>query len=171
MKARKRPLFLLLLLLALLCSCAAPASHAAAPDSADSCTLTVRCDTLAAHLVQLDEDLAELVPADGCLLALTTVALEAGDTAFDVLQRTAQANRLPLEFSSAPLYNAVYVEGISGIYEFDGGPASGWTYCVNGVFPNVGMNQYTLQPGDQVSVLYTMDLGADVGNDYSEDAS
>lgn len=159
-----------LVMLALLCSCTAPAGDAPAADAA-SCTLTIRCDTLAAHLDQLDSAVAELVPADGCLLAQATIPLEEGDTAFSVLQRTAQAQRLPLEFSSAPLYDAVYVEGIGGIYEFDAGPGSGWTYCVNGIFPNFGMNQYTLNPGDQISVLYTMDLGADVGNDYSEDAS
>ena len=57
------------------------------------------------------------------------------------------------------------IEGIANLYEFDGGPLSGWVYSVNGVFPNYGSSKYALKDGDQVLWQYTCDLGADVGGD------
>ena len=39
-------------------------------------------------------------------------------------------------------------------------------YSVNGTFPNFGCGQYFLQPGDEIRLVYTCDLGADVGDHY-----
>ena len=40
-------------------------------------------------------------------------------------------------------------------------------YSVNGVFPNYGVNKYTVKNGDNIKLLYTCDLGEDVGNSFS----
>ena len=45
----------------------------------------------------------------------------------------------------------------------DCGGSSGWMYSVNGWFPNYGCSQYVLQPGDVLCLLYTCDLGKDIG--------
>ena len=126
------------------------------------CTLEIRCDTLVGNS-SLDPDKAELVPGDGVLLAATTVAFSQGESVFNVLQRTMKQQKLHLEFVQTPLYNSAYIEGICNLYAFDAGDLSGWMYSVNGVFPNYGCSQYTLQDGDAVCWVYTCDLGADVG--------
>ena len=82
---------------------------------------------------------------------------------FDVLKRTCRANGIQMEFSMAPAYGTAYIEGIGNLYEFDGGPLSGWMYSVNGVFPNYGCAAYTLKEGDVVAWRYTCDLGGDIG--------
>ena len=97
------------------------------------------------------------------LLAATTVAFSQGESVFNVLQRTMKQQKLHLEFVQTPLYNSAYIEGICNLYAFDAGDLSGWMYSVNGVFPNYGCSQYTLQDGDAVCWVYTCDLGADVG--------
>jgi len=130
------------------------------------CTLSVRCDTLLAHRDELDDELARLIPADGVLLAETTLAFTAGETVFDLTQRALRAQEIPMEFSSTPFYRSVYVEGIGNLYEFDCGALSGWMYRVNGTFPSYGSSRCTLSPGDRVEWVYTCDLGADVGDDF-----
>ena len=129
-----------------------------------TCTLTIRCDTLVGQPENLDEAKAELVPASG-LLYSATVSFTAGESVFDVLQRAMQEAGIPMEFTSVPVYGSAYIEGIANLYEFDGGPLSGWVYSVNGVFPNYGCSKYALKDGDQVLWQYTCDLGADVGGD------
>lgn len=129
-----------------------------------TCTLTIRCDTLVGKPEDLDAAKAELVPASG-LLYSATVSFTAGESVFDVLQRAMKEAGIPMEFTSVPVYGSAYIEGIANLYEFDGGPLSGWVYSVNGVFPNYGCSKYTLKDGDQVLWQYTCDLGADVGGD------
>jgi len=144
---------------------AKPASEPEAP-SVPSCTITIRCDVLLDNMDALDVEKRELVPEDGCLLAETTVSLEENDTVFDVLQRTAREHKLQMEFNATPLYDSKYIEGIGNLYEMDAGALSGWTYSVNGAFPGVGLNLCPVADGDAVQILYTCDLGADVGNEY-----
>ena len=47
--------------------------------------------------------------------------------------------------------------------EFDFTQGSGWMYCVNGVFPNVGFSEYYLQEGDVMRVQFTLAYGSDLG--------
>ena len=104
---------------------------------------------------------AAILPADGILLADTTVAFGDGESVFDVLLRAARAAGLHLEFEKTPLYGGVYVEGIGNLYAFDGGELSGWVYAVDGVFPEVSASAYVLADGDTVEWIYTCDLGRD----------
>ena len=83
-----------------------------------------------------------------------------------MLKRACSAAGLQLEASYTAAYGSYYVEGIGHLYEFDCGPESGWMYKVNGWFPSFGMGQYKVQPGDSVELIYTCDLGQDVGDNY-----
>ncbi|MFV0516666.1 MAG: S-layer homology domain-containing protein [Aminipila sp.] len=47
--------------------------------------------------------------------------------------------------------------------EFDYTHGSGWMYCVNNVFPNVGFADYYLQDGDVMRIQFTLAYGADIG--------
>ena len=134
-------------------------------DTAYTCTLTVRCDTILANLGWLDPAKTDLVPADGVIFPQTTVTFYEGESVFNLLQREMKKAGIHLEFVNTPMYNSAYIEGIGNLYEFDCGELSGWTYRVNGWFPNYGCSRYQLQPGDTVEWLYTCKLGLDVGAD------
>ena len=132
-------------------------------DQALTCTLTVRCDSILAHMDWLDPEKAELVPADGVLFPTATVTFYEGESVFHVLQREMKKAGIHLEFTNTPIYNSAYIEGIGNLYEYDCGELSGWMYQVNGWFPNYGCSRYPLQAGDNVQWVYTCDLGLDVG--------
>lgn len=51
----------------------------------------------------------------------------------------------------------------SGLGEFDFTSGSGWMYCVNKMFPNVGFSDYYLSDGDVMRVQFTLALGTDIG--------
>ena len=133
------------------------------------CTISIRCDTILANMDRLEPAKKELIPADGVLLPETEVSFDEGESAFDVLYRVARERKILMEFSDSPVYNAVYIEGIGNIYEFDCGELSGWVYSVNGVFPNYGISYYKPKDGDRIEVMYTCDLGADAGNVFPSD--
>ena len=132
-------------------------------DEALTCTLTVRCDSILAHMDWLDPEKAELVPADGVLFPTATVTFYEGESVFHVLQREMKKAGIHLEFTNTPIYNSAYIEGIGNLYEYDCGELSGWMYKVNGWFPNYGCSRYPLQAGDDIQWVYTCDLGLDVG--------
>lgn len=136
-------------------------------DTAYTCTLSVRCDTVLEHTDWLDPDKVELVPEDGVILAETTVTFYEGESVFNVLQRELKKAKIHMEFKNTPIYNSAYIEGINNLYEFDCGELSGWMYKVNGWFPNYGCSRYQLKDGDAVEWVYTCDLGVDVGGHVS----
>ncbi len=128
-----------------------------------SCTISVRCDTILNNMSMLDPAKADIVPANGVILAATTVEFSSGESVFDILNRALKDKRIHFEFVNTPIYDSVYIEGINNIYEFDCGELSGWLYKVNGVFPNYGCSKYLVKAGDRIEWVYTCDLGADVG--------
>ncbi len=132
------------------------------------CTLEIRCDSLLSKLEELDPGKAALVPADGVILAEMEVKFSEGETVFHVFRRTLREEKIHFEYVDATAYSAVYIEGIGNLYEFDGGPQSGWMYSVNGVYPGLGCSSYTLSDGDQIVFRYTCDMGADIGAEYEE---
>lgn len=136
-------------------------------DKEQTCTLSVRCDTILKNIVSLDSEKTELVPKDGIVYAEKTVTFNEGESVFDLLVREMNYNKIHLEFVETPIYKSAYIEGIANIYEFDCGELSGWMYKVNGWFPNYGCSQYQLKQGDKVEWIYTCDLGRDIGGEYS----
>ena len=136
-------------------------------DVALSCTLTVKCDTLLDNLEFLDQEKTELVPEDGVIYQAKNVTFYEGESVFNVLSRELKVNKIHFEFVNTPAYNSAYIEGIGNLYEYDCGELSGWMYKVNGWFPNYGCSRYKLEDGDVVEIVYTCDLGADVGGEYS----
>ena len=143
----------------------------ASPDETDTpsestvptCTVSISCAAILENLDRLNAEKADLIPADGVLLAPTAVEFTEGESVFDVLKRVCRENKIHMEFSETPVYQSAYIEGIGNLYEFDCGEGSGWMYRVNGEFPNYGCSRYTLADGDTVEWVYTCDFGADVG--------
>ena len=132
-----------------------------------TCTISVRCDTILDNIDWLDKEKVELVPEDGVIFPAAEVTFYEGESVFNVLQREMKKARIHMEFSSVPMYNSVYIEGINNLYEFDCGELSGWMYKVNNWFPDYGCSRYLLKDGDVVEWVYTCDLGVDVGGFYA----
>ena len=130
------------------------------------CTISISCATLLDKLDTLPAAVSELVPADGWILAPVQEEFSDAESVLDILLRVAQREGIHLEYAGTAMGNSAYLEGIGNIYEFDAGELSGWMYSVNGEFPNYGCGQYFPQPGDVITLVYTCDLGADVGDNY-----
>ena len=126
-------------------------------------TLSISVATLVNNMDMLDEPKRPLVPSDGWVMRPRTVTFSEGESVFDVLLRETRASGIHMEFSFFPVFDSVYVRGIHNLYEFDGGPLSGWVYKVNGWGPNFGASRYILQQSDVIEWHYTIDLGRDVG--------
>ncbi|MDQ1236302.1 outer membrane murein-binding lipoprotein Lpp [Paenibacillus sp. SORGH_AS306] len=101
------------------------------------------------------------ITGDSNILGSTSVPVEAGESALDLLKRVTRSKGIPMEYQGSSGF--AYVEGIDNLYEFDEGPTSGWMFKVNGNFPNMSAGAYKVQAGDQIDWLYTTDLGKDVG--------
>lgn len=126
-------------------------------DNKKYCTIQIRCSTILKNLENLTSGKEVYVPSNGIILATSELAFDEGETVFDVLQRACRLAGIQLEYSYTPVYGSYYIEGINHLYEFDCGNLSGWTYKVNGWYPNYGCSSYKLKDGDNIVWSYTCD--------------
>lgn len=151
-----------------------PSPDAGAEQSAGaelSCTLYIECTTILNNMELFNTDKLEVLPENGIVLEKCTVSFKQGESVYDVMVRELMARRIHMEATYTPIYDSAYVEGINNLYEFDCGEGSGWTYSVNGTFPNYGCSKYALHDGDAVEWHYTCDFGADVGCVFDANAA
>ncbi|EHQ90795.1 DUF4430 domain-containing protein [Desulfosporosinus youngiae] len=127
-------------------------------------TFSISCQTFVAKGFHLKEQFQEAVPADGIILPPTVVEFKEGEKVFDALKQVVRQHKIHMEYEGSK--GTPYIQGISNLYEFDGGPLSGWMYCVNKVYPNYGCGEYKLKPGDLIEWNYTCDLGKDLGQTW-----
>lgn len=83
------------------------------------------------------------------------VPLQSGDSVYSVLARYCKAKGILLAARKTPY--GEYVAAIDGVAEFDKGGSSGWTFRVNGAYPNGSCDRYKPKPGDKVDWIYTTD--------------
>lgn len=126
------------------------------------CYVTINC-LKAIESGELSDAILSIVPGDGIILDSYLVEYEDGDTVFSVLTKAVREKSIHMEYSGTK--KSPYIEGISNIYEFDCGSLSGWMYRINGWFPTFGLGQYKIKRGDQIELIYTCDLGRDIGED------
>lgn len=107
------------------------------------CTYTIDCSSVLDHLDDLESNYQ--VPSNGIIYS-QTVEIEEGDTVMSILKRTGVSTDISLG----------YVKGIDGLYEFDCGSESGWTYSVNGTKPSVGASKYSVSEGDVIKWIYVV---------------
>ena len=65
-------------------------------------------------------------------------------------------------------FDTGYISSIDGLGQFDGGQGSGWMGALNGWLTNEGFSGITvsegdIKAGDEIRVMYTCDLGQDIG--------
>ena len=70
-------------------------------------------------------------------------------------------------------YLSTVSDGMDSLAEFDGGDGSGWMGKLNDFFVNNGLDQYTvadgtLSDGDVIEIVYTTNLGLDVGGAWGD---
>lgn len=97
------------------------------------------------------------------------VGIREGATVLDCTRYLLQKNKMQYEVTGAG--SAVYMRGIDNLYERDKGPQSGWLYRVNGSFDDTSKScgVYTVENGDRIEWVYTLNLGADVGAQQNGD--
>ena len=127
-----------------------------------SSTISVSCATVLTADSAVAKEKAEFIPEDGWILTETEVAFTEGEMASDALQRACREKKIPVDIEKSPAYGA-YIKGINNIYQGDCGEYSYWTYTVNGEFLDIGCGLYEVQDGDVICMLYTCNMGADVG--------
>jgi len=123
-----------------------------------STTIVIRCDTVVG--------LADFIPDDGCILAQSEIEVPENGTAYDQLILAAKAYNLLLDKQSDS-----YIRAINNVSELDYGALSGWMYCVNGEFADVGCSEFKLKNGDYVEWQYTRNLGKDISSTYTGGSS
>ena len=127
------------------------------------CYVTITCKT-ALDSGKLSEEMLKILPDDGVILDNFKMEYEDGESVFDVIEKAVKENKIHMEYSGTK--KVPYIEGVANLYEFDCGSLSGWMYRVNGWFPSFGMGQYKVERGDSIELIYTCDLGKDVGDNY-----
>ncbi|MBQ2796019.1 MAG: DUF4430 domain-containing protein [Oscillospiraceae bacterium] len=129
------------------------------------CYVSITCKTAIAS-GELSDSMLSVLPEDGVILLEYKTDFEEGDTVFDVAAKVVKENKIHMEHTGTA--KVPYIEGVANLYEFDCGPLSGWMYQVNGWFPSFSMGQFDVEPGDHIEIIYTCDLGDDVGDTYGD---
>jgi len=129
------------------------------------CYVSITCKTALAS-GELSDSMLSILPEDGVILDSFEFEYEDGMTVFDVFAKVVKENKIHMEYTGTK--TVPYVEGVANLYEFDCGPLSGWMYQVNGWFPSFSMGQYEVERGDSIEIIYTCDLGEDVGDTYGD---
>ena len=127
------------------------------------CYVSITCKTAIAS-GELSESMRSVLPEDGIVLENYKIEYEDGETVFDIIAKVVKENKIHMEHTGTA--KVPYIEGVANLYEFDCGPLSGWMYQVNGWFPSFSMGQYKIERGDTIELIYTCDLGEDVGDNY-----
>lgn len=132
-------------------------------ESTDKKTVTVaiNCQTAVDKGLDKQEKFKEVVPSNGIVLPPTKIEFKDGETVFDALKQVTRENNIQMQYEGSK--GNPYIKGINNLYEFDGGPISGWMYCVNKLYANYGSNETKLKNGDVIEWNYSCNMGKDLG--------
>lgn len=120
------------------------------PSSKIACTVQVECKAILGKKNKFKKDIS--LVGDGVLLSPVKVYLDDGATAYDALKKACAENGIALNEKNSAF--GVYIVGIGGIDEKDCGSQSGWVYTVNGQSPSVGLSNYKMKNGDNLTFSY-----------------
>ena len=88
--------------------------------------------------------------------ALASIDLNGANIPIDLMEKLAE-NGFTINKRSNP----------NSLGEFDYTTGSGWMYCLNNIFPNVGYADSYLSEGDVVRSQFTLAYGSDMGGGYA----
>ncbi len=121
-------------------------------DSLITVTVYCSCKNAVDYGIRDKKDYSHIIPANGIMLN-STVTVKKGSSALDAIKEACLISGTEISEKRG------YIRGIGGLYEKNCGGASGWMYCVNGTFPNMSSDKYTLESGDRIELHYTVNLG------------
>ncbi len=124
------------------------------------CTILVECSTILDNMERLDNSVKDFAPESGIIMEQHSADIYENDSVYDVLSRELKKENILMEASFTG--SSAYIEGIDNIYEFSCGELSGWTYCVNGIYPGKSCSEYEVKDKDVIEWYYTCDLGEDL---------
>ncbi len=96
-------------------------------------------------------------------IAKKDYTLDLNATAGDLFKKVLAENNLKWTGDSANKYSTLYIESVQNpetkeyLGEFDNGTNSGWMYTINGKHPNVGVDAWFLEDGQNMVFHYTDD--------------
>ncbi len=135
-------------------------------ESSEVVTFSIRVDNILDNYDLLKDNLKsdQYVPRDGVIVEKKEFVLRPGDTVFDLLLRITRHDKIQMEYQGADLnqFGSVYVQGINHLYEFSCGEGSGWSYLLNGEYPQYGTSIYKPEDGDDILFAYTCNFGQDL---------
>lgn len=127
-------------------------------EDAKTVTFSINCKSVLDNYDKLDPSLQDekYVPNDGYILKPTKYEINDGDTPLDILEYVTKENKMQLDYISAEesSFGTAYVRGINHLYEFSCGEMSGWSFEINGEYPNQSCSEYELKDGDVVEWIY-----------------
>ena len=88
-------------------------------------------------------------------IPMKIIPINEGETVFTQLKNASILLKIPISYSGNEKLKNIYVRSIGELKEFDYGSASGWTYTVNGIYPDKSCTDVTLKKGDIVTWIYT----------------
>lgn len=128
------------------------------PDEEEKVTVTIsiRCDDLSNDMNKLTNPaIIDYIPSNGIILSTTVYRGTTDNTVFDVLNAVCRNEGIHIDSQYSPNFKSYYIKGINHLYEKDAGTMSGWTYKVNGWYPNYGCSSYYLSDRDVIEWVYT----------------
>lgn len=111
---------------------------------------------------------------DSTWISESNISMDQGSGVADLIRKVFENNGVSCVGIDEGYIRSITYNGTT-LGEFDKGPNSGWMYKVNGEYPEVGINSYTLSEGDNVEFVYVEDytkIDYNTGNsDWSSDSS
>ena len=105
----------------------------------------------------------------------TVYCVNSDATVYDVLKEAAEDYGFELIADADNTYGTIYVKGITmnglTLSELDNGPGSGWMDVINGIHPDVGVSEQTLNDGDIIIFHYTDDYTREESKMYDQQAA
>ena len=96
----------------------------------------------------------EIEGVSGTIINECMINSDEGDSAFDQLKEAVTAEKISMDYTGSEILGTIYIRSIDGLSEFDYGNESGWTYTVNGEYPQVSCSAYEIKSGDRVNWIY-----------------
>ena len=120
-----------------------------------SVNLTIDASQVNKYAWGFEDYVINSVPKGGYFAHNLQMTVHKGDTIMAATKKFLNQNGYSYEITG--FSSREYLAGIAEIYEFDGGPGSGWIIELNGRHLNTGANTIALQPGDNIYWYYDAD--------------
>ena len=98
----------------------------------------------------------DTVNKDDPIIFEGNVDVKENATVLDAVVTVTKKQRLQLSYMPG------YISSVDSLAEFSYGNESGWMFAVNGEFSNKNCSEKRLKEGDELYLLYTVDMGKDV---------